>query len=173
MSSENRAMQLLRARRRNTLLSAVVGYTTAWFVGSQYLSDLMFWLAFVLGGAGMTWLMFFVTNIVSIYSIYKGHFHEIGIGVAPEEVQDDESEDEDDTSIISVDLEIAGHPEQPVGKFMDVDFYEWIDFKFNGDIRRANFFGTANLKHDVVLPDRGVLIQPGLIYQFDEQVEAS
>jgi hypothetical protein len=171
MTSQDRAVQLLRARRRNTLLSVVVGYTTSWMVGSHYLSDIVFWFAFVLGGAGLTWLLFFVTNMWSLYSIFKGNFHEVGIGEPPtsEEAID---EDEDDTDVINVDLEIAGHPEKPVGKFMDAEFYEWIDFKFDGKVRRANFFGTANLRGDVVLPDRGVLIQPGLIYQFD-QVDAS
>lgn len=169
MSREERAIRLQRAQKKITLLSAVVGYTASWWIASS-LSGPLFWLALLFGGAGLTWLFYFVAMILSTYEIYKGNLDEI-FGA-----QADENPVEDERPTI-INLEIVGHPEQPVGRYMDCEFFEWLDFKTGDDSTiRAHFFGTVDLKREVHIPSGCLLLSPGILYKIepeDSQVDAN
>jgi hypothetical protein len=168
MSSEERTVRLERAHKKITLLSALAGYMITWLVASMYLAGPVFWLTLTLGGAGLTWLIYLVTFSISTYSIYRGNLDELGLNR--------EQEDVAANGPMLINLEIAGHPDEPVGRYMDHEFYEWLDFKSKDGTVRAHFFGTVDLKREVFIPPGCVLLSPGLLYEIEssqDQDEAS
>jgi hypothetical protein len=62
---------------------------------------------------------------------------------------------------------------EPMGRYLDANIYDWIDFKVDGEIRRATFVGAVDMNRGFNMPTGGILLQPGLIYQFsDQDIEA-
>lgn len=62
---------------------------------------------------------------------------------------------------------------EPLGKFMDATFYDWIEAEDeNGVKHKLNFTGTLDISNgiNVALPDGSVLLPPGLLYQVEELV---
>lgn len=70
-------------------------------------------------------------------------------------------------------LKIVGQPEKPAGRYMDAEFYEWIDVEDAlGGIHRFSFFGTMDISRGISqkIPDNCILLPPGILYQVDQPV---
>lgn len=68
-------------------------------------------------------------------------------------------------------MHVENLPETPLGKYMDTDFYEWIDFRDEtGKIQRFSFDGTIDMNSSESMPPiHGVyIVPPGIIYKKDE-----
>lgn len=68
-------------------------------------------------------------------------------------------------------MHVENLPETPLGRYMDVDFYEWIDFRDEaGQIQRFKFNGTVDMTSLTHMPG-AYIVPPGIIYKKDDDTD--
>lgn len=75
-----------------------------------------------------------------------------------------------------IELTIVNTPDKKFGKFMDCEFYEWLDFKgHDNKIVRGYFKSTIDISNGISqhIPEGCILLAPGLLYQVDEPINTS
>lgn len=157
MTSADQALaRVLRIQKINRLLGAVLVPAGMWFLLNALwpVGGFIWWLVFViLCGVG-THLFYVASFAITIFTVAATTNVEIPL-------EDDEPE------LTNLLFTIEDQPSQPIGKFLDVEFYEWLDLKDeSGTVRRVNFFGTIDVAREFTLSPRCVLLPPGLLYEF-------
>ncbi len=109
----------------------------------------------------------FLLNLI----IYQGNFQEMAReaehaaavinGHAPPSI--DKSQ-----AIINLDLQIVDRPDNPIGRFMDADIFEWLHIKgTDGKLYRFMFEGTLDMTKGLPnqIPQDCLLLPPGILYK--------
>ena len=112
---------------------------------------------------------------IAKFIAYRGNWHkcaqDMNFLVSLTKPQAEQPETEPVEKYKTVVMHVENLPESPIGKFMDTDFYEWIDFRDeDGQIQRFKFDGTINMDSFQNTPViHGVyIVPPGIIYKKDE-----
>lgn len=78
---------------------------------------------------------------------------------------------EEETGATELRLEILAVPDKIYGRYMDIEFYEWLDIKgADGSPIRFTFKTTEDISKGQIpsLPPGCILIPPGLVYETDQ-----
>jgi hypothetical protein len=70
-------------------------------------------------------------------------------------------------------LKIINTPDKPLGRFMDAEFYEWVDVAGQDSIvHRFLFSGTVDMSKGLPqkIADGCILLPPGILYQVDTPI---
>jgi hypothetical protein len=67
----------------------------------------------------------------------------------------------------AVELTIVNQPEKPIGSFLDVKIYEWLEFAGGvpGEKVRFDFFTTVTNMDTYTIPEGCILLHPGIVYK--------
>jgi uncharacterized membrane protein len=69
---------------------------------------------------------------------------------------------------VELQLTIVDTPEKPYGKYMDTDFFEWLDIRgITEKVERCTYVGIADIKNIKAIPPGQIVLPPGLIYQVE------
>ena len=102
---------------------------------------------------------------------YAGNFEEMvkDAEEASEIIKNyDPSEESTEDQIAQVSMTIVEVPEKTYGRYMDVDFYEWLKVKgVDGNPVKVTFTGTISLEKGEIPPPNHIVIPPGLVYQVE------
>lgn len=120
------------------------------------------------------WVLIRVLNAITLLSLqflfYGAKFQELAHDAAEAAKFFNEQAADTGSTVNRLALKIVATPEKPMGRFMDAEFYEWIDVEGvgrEGEIHRFSFNGTMDLSRGIVcpIPDNCILFPPGILYQ--------
>ena len=132
-------------------------------------------------GLALAWVGMKVMNAITLFLLqvkYYG-FSEKGAAELAADAEDAmRGEDttaavEPEDTVNQVMLKIVNTPEKILGRFMDAEFYEWIDVAGEDKIvHRFSFTGTIDMSRGVPqkLEDGCILLPPGILYQVDTPI---
>jgi hypothetical protein len=157
----------------NSIIAAVVSYLlgTSLLPSAGILMAVLFMIVF-------SWLFVRVLNFVSLIAIqffmYGTRMDRLldDIKVMNEAAEEKPAPQPDPEIPKKVVVKIVKVPAEPIGKFMDTSFFEWviIDDGINGP-RKFTFSGTTQMKEGSAagtLVEPGTIVfYPGLIYQVE------
>jgi hypothetical protein len=102
---------------------------------------------------------------------YHGHYAEMVSDAAYASSLIEKSVEEDMSEgpqLQQLSVTIMGTPEKTTGKYMGVDFYEWLAVKGDdGKPVKIVFAGTISLENGDIPPPGSIVLPPGLIYQVE------
>lgn len=72
----------------------------------------------------------------------------------------------------SVMLKIVQRPEKVLGRYKDAEFFEWIDVQDeDGIVKRFIFDGAIDMENGFSVPEGSILLPPGILYSYKNQVD--
>lgn len=78
------------------------------------------------------------------------------------------TDEKESPEILELQLTIVDTPEKPYGKYMDMEFFEWLDIKgITEKVERCTYVGIADTKNMKAIPPGQIILPPGLIYQVE------
>ena len=105
------------------------------------------------------------------YKNYHGHYSEMIEDAAYASSLIEKSVAEDlnaGPQLQQLSVTIMETPEKTTGKYMGVDFYEWLTVKGQDDKPvKIVFAGTISLENGDIPPPNSIVLPPGLIYQVE------
>lgn len=71
-----------------------------------------------------------------------------------------------ENTVTQIGVKIVNLPKSPIGRFMDVDFYDWMEIERSGERIKLVFSGTTLAKNlgNAVIENDSYIFPPGLIY---------
>ena len=122
-----------------------------------------------------SWVSFKILNIVGIMImcvvLYRGNAQQMELdirsfhGGEAKELPEDTQEEK--PSVKKLEWTVISTAEKPLGKYMDADFFEWIELQDENSLSiRFEFDGTADMKIGAAnLRSDQILIEPGILYK--------
>lgn len=113
-------------------------------------------------------LLNFITLSYFQWKNYRGHYAEMVDDATYASDLITKSVEQDESPLQQLSITIMNTPEKTAGRYMDVDFYDWLDVKgIDGNPVRVTFNGTISLENGDIPPQGSIVIPPGLIYQVE------
>lgn len=148
------------------LANVILSSTASYFLIKYLAMDSM--LANIITSVISTTILFHILNPLGIFVIglflYRGEWDTMQKDIDSLSSKDQKKED----GPVELQFTIVETPENPLGKFMGENFYEWLDLKADsGEITRVFFDGTSEacppLRNDQIF------FQPGFLYTTKKQ----
>lgn len=120
-----------------------------------------------------TWLASPLAQFIAYRGNWEKHSEDMNFLASLAKPPSEHPETEPVQKYKTVMMHVENLPESPLGRYMDVDFYEWIDFRDeHGQIQRFKFNGTVDMNALTHMP--GVyIVPPGIIYKKDDAMDSS
>jgi hypothetical protein len=163
--NEEALQRILKIQRVNDAAGIVIVPSISWLLATL-----------VIPSGGVTWWIIFLLSCFALAKPYlKATLSLTSVFVVwtmrdklMEEDVEIEEEGEEEELITKITFTIEDQPDNPIGKYMDIDFYEWLDLKgSDGIVKRYKFFGTVDISRDFTLRTDCILIPPGILYQVE------
>lgn len=149
-------VRVLRIQKFNRMLGAVLVPLAVWFSLATMMTV----------GGPLWWGTFILICLIALHLFntisFAATVFVVAIASGPIEEPDDRLRP------VKIELSIENHPETPIGRYKDVEFFEWLDLMDEDKtVRRATFFGTIDLTQETIsLPQNMFLLAPGLLYEW-------
>lgn len=174
-----RMEKILRTQGKMIVVNIIISVIVGAYVASNYLGENIWGF---LGGLIFSSILVRILNAVTLMWLQNKHY-----GNDIEEMVEDAEhavnfingktyEEPEEITVDKVQLTIVDTPDQIFGRYMDHEFYEWLDVKGVDDkIVRFNFKSTMDVSRGISqeIPAGCILLPPGLLYQVDEPVNTS
>jgi hypothetical protein len=160
----NRVIELQRrAFFVNVILSAFLTVVSALALAIE-----SFFLAF-LAGIFFMWLFMKLLNTVTLMfiqmKVYQGDTEAL-VQDAQAAVNAINNPPPPQPEVRQLMMKVIDIPENPIGKYMDTDIFEWMDIQDpEGVTQRFEFTGTVNLEKGETPPQGTLTFPPGIIYE--------
>lgn len=162
--------------RRLAALATVVGVPYGIYTLLVGYTGFLFWAAFLVGSFFGCRIVFTILQHLIAMIIYNfdrdlmiQEAQEMGAEVNSSGGSLELEELEELEENAELELTITKVPDTPIGKYLDADIYEWIEFVDEKGITFIAFFeDTVNPKQmgTFAIPDDCILLPPGLLFKF-------
>ena len=157
----------LKATFVNAILAIIISCGTVFYFWD-------FGIENFIAGAIISFVLSKLFTIITLsyfqYKNYHGHYTEMvdDAAYASKLIEQSVTEDNNESQLQQLSITIMGTPDKPIGKYKDVEFFEWLAVKGeDGRPVKLTFTGTMSLEDGEIPPKGSVVIPPGLIYQVE------
>ena len=173
MNINPRMQKIVKYQRFAAVLNAVLTFWIATSVIGTYFPDSGDITKFFLGIVG-GFVCFRLFNIISLVILqlyfYRGKTEEMIEDAEQALIETAPKEKSAAPTTQQVSVKIVNTPDKIHGRYMDAEFYEWIEIeKPDGGTVRCTFSGTLDMSKGTpsYIPPKNFLIPPGILYQVD------